>query len=480
MTDLFNWLASHESGISAIAALIAIVAAIVVILSPLGAGLRGLLSLNKNSRDSEVEPLSLKTQTAEISEAATQGSLNTPPPLITDKPSIAVLPFVNMSDDKSQEYFADGMTEDIITGLSFDSRLSVTARNSTFAYKGQSPDIRAVGKELGVRYVLEGSIRPINDRLRITVQLIETDSGNHIWANKIDRPTAEIFDIMDAVVDDLVTALCSNLGVAESNRTQRQRPEDLQAWALCVQAEVAVLLQMDSKAIIEARSLARQASDIEPGYAISWALLSFLVGMDIVYGHSADLDKDSDQAFTLISKALRLAPNDPIVLCYCGFAASFAGKANQGVTYLERSLVINPNSSFSQFVYGAALLWDGKTEECIAHLQLFIARAPKDPYINLVYYYLSCGYLSLGDFKNGEQAARNCVKHSPGFPWGHFMLAVALQGQDREEDVRAQMKIVHELEPTWKYQQVEDIFSHLFKSVLAETWVNLVRQAWRD
>jgi adenylate cyclase len=425
MSDLFNWLAANESGISAIAAMMAIIAGVVVVLSPLGAGVRGFFSSGRKIGNDQSQPV------LDLPSTDVQTKGITPPPLITDKPSIAVLPFVNMSDDKSQEYFADGMTEDIITGLSFDSRLSVTARNSTFAYKGQSPDIRTVGKELGVRYVLEGSIRPINDRLRITVQLIETDSGNHIWADKIDRPTAEIFDIMDAVVDDLVTALCSNLGVAESNRAKRQRPENLEAWALCVQAEVAVLLQMDSKAIVEARKLAQQASEIGPDYAISWALLSFLIGMDIVYGHSTDLDEDSEQAFSLISKALRLAPNDPIVLCYCGFAAIFAGKANQGVAYLERSLAINPNSSFSQFVYGAALLFDGRLDDSIAHLELFIARAPKDPYINLAYYYLACAYSLLQDFRNSEQAARNCVKHSPGYPWGHLVLGLALEGQDR-------------------------------------------------
>ncbi|RLA42758.1 MAG: hypothetical protein DRR06_13735 [Gammaproteobacteria bacterium] len=470
--NFVDWLTAHETALSAFAALVVIVG---VLLSPLGAGLRGLFSRNDKTNLSAIDTPSHpnKPSSPDIAD-------NSSPLLDTDKPSIAVLPFVNMSDDKSQEYFADGMTEDIITGLSFDSRLSVTARNSTFAYKGQSPDIRVVGKELGVRYVLEGSIRPIKERLRITVQLIDTASGNHIWADKIDRPVAEIFDIMDSVVNDLVTALCSNLGVAESNRSKRQRPENLEAWALCVQAEVAVLLQMDTKAIIEARKLAQQASEIEPSYAISWALLGFLVGMDIVYGQSADLDNDSEQAFSLISKALRLAPNDPIVLCYCGFAASFAGQANLGVAYLERSLAINPNSSFSQFVYGAALLFDGRSEDCIAHLQRFIDRAPKDPYINLAYYYLACGYLSLENFKDGEQAARNCVKHSPGYPWGHFMLAVTLQGQNREEDVSVQMKIVHELEPTWTYQQVEDIFSHLFRSAQRETWVNLVRQAWRD
>ncbi|MGE3297072.1 MAG: hypothetical protein AB7I68_06935, partial [Porticoccaceae bacterium] len=220
-----------------------------------------------------------------------------PPPTetiepIKDKPSIAVLPFVNMSKDPDQEYFADGMTEDIITGLSCDSRLFVIARNSTFAYKGQSPDIRAVGKELGVRYVLEGSIRPVGERLRITMQLIETASGNHVWADKIDRPTADIFEVMDKVVSELVTALTSHLGVAESERAKRQRPENLEAWALCVRAEVILLTQMDTEAITASQELAQRASEIEPDYAVSWALLSLIIGFKIVYVPREDLNKE--------------------------------------------------------------------------------------------------------------------------------------------------------------------------------------------
>lgn len=372
------------------------------------------------------------------------------------------------------------MTEDIITGLSFDSRLSVTARNSTFAYKGQSPDIRTVGKELGVRYVLEGSIRPINDRLRITVQLIETDSGNHIWADKIDRPVAEIFDIMDTVVDDLVTALCSHLGVAESDRAKRQRPENLQAWALCVQAEVALLLQMDTKAIKNAEKLVRQATDIEPGYAASWALHSLVEGFKIVYGQSDDLKKDSEQTLSLISKALRLAPNDPVVLSYCGFAAIFAGKSSQAVDYLERGLAINPNSSLSQFVYGAALMFEARLDECITQLQLFIARSPNDPYIGLAYYYLACGYLSMKDFEKGEQNARNCVKHSPDYPWGNLILGLHMQGLNRAEEAQIQMSTVRKLEPGWTGQQIEDIFRHVLKPDRADIFNALVHQAWRD
>ncbi|MBL4708469.1 MAG: hypothetical protein JKY48_08540 [Flavobacteriales bacterium] len=227
INEIFNWLSEHEAGFSALAALVVIIG---VTLSPLGAGIRGLLSRNNKTISSAID-----AQTTGTSDTSTREATNAPsPPQNTDKPSIAVLPFVNMSDDKDKEFFADGMTEDIITGLSCDSRLFVVARNSTFAYKGQSPDIRTVGQELGARYVLEGSIRPIGERLRITVQLIDSSSGMHVWADKIDRPVAELFDIMDEVVDNLVTALCANLGVAESHRAQRQRPEDLQAWALCV------------------------------------------------------------------------------------------------------------------------------------------------------------------------------------------------------------------------------------------------------
>lgn len=177
---------------------------------------------------------------------------------IEDRLPIAVLPFNNMSGDSAQEYIADAMTEDIITGFSSDSRLFVVARNSTFAYKGQSPDIRAVGKELGVRYVLEGSIRQVSDRIRINVQLIETGGGTHVWADKIDRPVTEFFDVTDEVVNGLVVALCSNLGVAEAKRAARQRPEDLHAWALCMQAAATFSLQSGVDAPLAAEKLLRQ------------------------------------------------------------------------------------------------------------------------------------------------------------------------------------------------------------------------------
>ncbi|MGK2940299.1 MAG: tetratricopeptide repeat protein [Immundisolibacter sp.] len=400
---------------------------------------------------------------------------------IAHKPSIAVLPFVNMSDDKSQEFFADGMTEDIITGLSCDSRLFVVSRNSTFVYKGKPVDVRAVGKDLGVRYVLEGSIRPMGDRLRITVQLIETVSGAHVWADKIDHMAVELFTVSDEVVDNLVMALCANLGVAEANRAQRQRPENLQAWALCVQAEVLYLTQPETQTLLEAEKLARRAADIEPGYAVSWALLGWLSSSRIIWGLSADLAKNSTETLSLISKALRLAPNDPTVLGYCGAAATWAGQAAQGIDCLERSLAINPNNSNAQISYGIALWADGRPEEGITQLEIFLSRSPKDPSIAMAHVFVADCYLALGKFQQAEQSARNAVKYWTGFFWGYLFIAMSLSGLGRDAEAQQQMNKVRQLESTVTRQNIEELWNHMLrKPGHAEKMIALLRQVWRD
>ncbi len=456
-----------------------------VTLSPLGAGMRGLLSRRKSADSalpgSDTGVSSTSSTNPDTEHSAAQDYLNTPPPLITDKPSIAVLPFVNMSKDEDKEFFADGMTEDIITGLSCDSRLFVIARNSTFAYKGQSPDIRTVGKELGVRYVLEGSLRPINDRLRITAQLIETETGSHVWAEKIDRPAAEIFDIMDEVVDGIVITLCANIRVAESDRAGRQRPEDVAAWALCVRAETLFISQPDSTALSDARNLAQRATEIEPGYAASWALLALLTSARIAHGLSDNLAEDAEQALFLVGKGVRLAPNDPIVLCYCGFAAGAAGQSSQGVGYLERSLDINPNNSFARLYYGVALYCDTRLDDSRDQLQKFIQHSPRDLYIGVANFHLALCYVSLKDFEQAEHEARVAIKHTPGFGWNYLALAMALSGLGRDKEAQAQIQHLNKLEPALTRQRIEDIFRlWIEEHEHVEQLTALLRQAWPE
>ncbi len=400
---------------------------------------------------------------------------------IEDRLSIAVLPFNNMSDDAAQEYFADGMTEDIITGLSSDSRLFVIARNSTFAYKGQSPDIRTVGKELGVRYVLEGSIRQISDRIRINVQLIETSSGTHVWADKIDRPMAEFFDIMDEVVNGLVVALCSNLGVAEAKRAARQRPEDLQAWSLCMQAANIFSLQSGADAPAAAEKLLRRAMEIEPGYGVSWALLALITSFRGFVWSGLETDVSENEAILLANKAMGLAPHDPLVLGYCGSAYSWSGQSSKGIDCLERSLDLNPNSGLFRLYYGAALWNGGRPGDGLRQLEIFFRLSPKDPHAGLAYFYSANCYLSLRDYQKAEECARLGVKLRPSFTGGIFQLTLSLMGCGRVEEARQQLLKARQMAPDWTNESVENFLRLSLRnseSAQAEKLRTLIRQTW--
>ena len=400
---------------------------------------------------------------------------------IEGKPAIAVLPFVNMSKDPDQEYFADGLTEDIITGLSFDSRLFVIARNSTFVYKGQSVDIRAVGKELGVRYVLEGSIRPQNDMLRITAQLVETTTGAHVWADRIDRPIKEIFAISDAVVDGLVMALCANLGVAEANRAARQRPEDLQAWALCVQAENMYTSQLTPDTLLTSEKLVRRATEIEPAYGPGWAQLASTISQRAIYGLSADAAKDLDEAQSLAGKALRLAPNDPLVLGYCGLVYVSTGQTAQGIDCLERSLALNPNNGLVRLNYGWALWGNGDPEAALAQIEDFFRLSPKDPSAGIGHVWSSFCYLALEDYPRAEEAARKVIKLLPGFLGGYMSLGMSLTAQGRAAEAAQAMRKLREIRPDFTPQRFASNTRLFMRNAQQrDKRIALFDQLWRD
>ncbi|MBV1931992.1 MAG: hypothetical protein KUG71_09775 [Porticoccaceae bacterium] len=476
INDVLSWLTDHESAFSAIAALVVIFG---VVLSPLGAGIRGILSGRGNSKQNQVS-VSAATGAEETNVPTTQDFLTTPPPLITDKPSIAVLPFVNMSKDEDKEFFADGMTEDIITGLSCDSRLFVIARNSTFAYKGQSPDIRTVGKELGVRYVLEGSIRPVGDRLRITVQLIETETGSHIWADKIDRPVTEIFDIQDDVVDNLVTTLCANLSVAEGKRARRQAPENIKAWELCIDAEMSWIGLRTTAGMVEAQALAKKATEIEPGYALGWAMLAYFSSINIAYLITDDNAKTAKQVDQLINKAAVLAPDDPTVLGYIGYTYGIIGKASTGLSYLERSLASNPNSGFVRYAYGAALSFTSQLEDALTQCEIFFRQSPKDSNMGAVCFSQSLTLSLMGRYLEAEQAASMGIKHQPSFPWLHVARAWALSGLERHEEAQGAMGLARELAPHFSQSKVEKWCRLYFQKDDAERFNSFLRLAWPE
>jgi len=209
-------------------------------------------------------------------------------------------------------------------------------------------------------------------------------------------------------------------------------------------------------------------------------LLACIASLQIVYMPSGNVVKDSKQALSLVNRALRLAPNDPVVLGYCGAAAAWAGQSAQGLDYLERSLAINPNSSFSRLGYGSALLFNARPAEAFAQLQLFIRRSPKDPYLGLVYNQLSFCHLLLGDPVQAEQAARNSIKYAPGVAVSYLVLALTLRVLRRDAEAQAQIQKIHQLEPGYVRQHQEDFWQYTTPAEMSAGAIALLRKTWRD
>ncbi len=227
------------------------------------------------------------------------------PLALPDKPSIAVLPFNNLSDDTDQEYFADGIAEDLITELSRLRWLLVTARNSTFSYKGQSPDVREVGHDLGVRYVVEGSVRKGGERVRITAQLIDAATGNHIWAERYDRDLADTFALQDEITETLVATLQGEVGEFERERAHRKPPESLDAWD-SYQRGMWHLWRFNATDLAEARRLFQRAADQDPNFAQAFAALGYTLYVQVVQSHADSPLETLDQALRFANQAIAL------------------------------------------------------------------------------------------------------------------------------------------------------------------------------
>jgi len=312
--------------------------------------------------------------------AATPASVDLPL-MLPDKPSIAVLPFQNMSGDVEQEYFADGMAEDIITGLSRNKSLFVIARNSSFSYKGKSPDIRQVGRDLGVRYVLEGSVRKAGSRIRVTGQLIECESGAHLWADKFDSALEDMFDVQDRVALAVASAIEPSVTQAEIRRSAQKPTQNLQAydWLLRAVGEQQLFAQehMD-KAI----ALARRAIELDPQFARAYAYLADWIHRRRLYGWMQDEARETAEGVRFAHQAVRLEPNDPIVLTEAAFGLAHLNlDLATAIPWLDRAIALNPNSA-QAYGHGATVRNFARAYETAAdHAALADRLSPFDPMI---------------------------------------------------------------------------------------------------
>jgi len=372
---------------------------------------------------------------------------------LPDRPSIAVLPFANMSGDPEQEYFTDGVTEDIITELSRFHSLFVIARNSTFSYKGRAVDVRTVAKELGVRYVLEGSIRRASTRIRVTGQLIDALTGNHIWAERYDREVEDIFAVQEEVTRSIVTAISPQIDAAELNKVRRKRPESLGGYELAVRASAAAhesFLKSDRLLRDQAIRQAREALAIDPRSILALAALAsaacqhvifrtapeisaaWQVGMDaadqaieadpsdsrgyqrkgLLLVHSPVKDQIAD-ALSHLERALRLNANDVRNLSSIGIAEVMVGEANQGIEHLQQALRVSPLDPMRPSIHGnLALAYFCKKEyqEALEYALLGTSEAPEWAICHI---HIANSHVGLGDVERGKKAFEVATRLAP-------------------------------------------------------------------
>jgi adenylate cyclase len=300
-------------------------------------------------------------------------------PALPDKPSIAVLPFENMSGDPEQEYFADGMAEDIITALSRIDMLFVIARNSSFTYKGRAVDIRQVARELGVRYVLEGSVRRAGDRVRITGQLLEAESGSHLWADKFDGALEDIFELQDQIAESVVGILEPTLRTAEIERSRRKRPENLDAYDLYLQATPMVFsFRADENQ--RAIDLLDRAIELDPNMAASLAFKAWCMTQRIAAGWNVLTPEFQTEAVALAQAAIAADDQHAIALATAGFTLAAMGKDYRaGVAAVRRALDLNNNSAYVCMHAGYVLYFDNPPEEAIPLIERAMRLSPIDP-----------------------------------------------------------------------------------------------------
>jgi TolB-like protein/Tfp pilus assembly protein PilF len=332
--------------------------------------------------------------------AAGQAAASPPSPKPLDQPSIAVLPFANMSGDPEQDYLSDGISEDIITALARLRWLFVIARNSSFSYRGRSVDVRQVAQELGVRYVLEGSVRTAAGRVRITCQLIDAETGKHIWAEKYDRELQDIFAVQDDITERVVAAVEPDLYAEEGLRAASKPPDSVDAWGLVVRA-MGLLNRMTPAHNAEAEALLRRAIAMEPAYARAHALLGWALWWGAHCFWFEDTPERRRQAAAHANEALALDPNDPWARMVSGLCLSTAAQHERALGELQKALDLNPSFALGHMAFGWALLRAGYFDEAIAETGRAIRMSPLDSFAG---FYTSTHGLALLGARRFEEA----------------------------------------------------------------------------
>jgi adenylate cyclase len=348
-----------------------------------------------------------------------------PPLALPDKPSLAVLSFTNMSGDPEQEFVSDGIAEDVITALSRHPSLFVIARNFTFTYKGRAVDVKQVGRELGVRYVLEGSVRKAGNRIRVTAQLIEAGTGNHVWAERYDRDLADIFAVQDEITHALTTALTPAIADAELRRAMRRPPESLDAWA-AYQRGLWHLSKANSDDDTVAQNFFRQAIDLDPTFASGYSALALAQLQAAAVYQKLGLHEAQSSAEALARRAVGLDGADAEARSCLGWALQARGEREGALVEIERALAMSPNLAVAHWQRGATLIFSGRPKEGLDALETCIRLDPRDPFMAVRLLHIACGLYFAREYDGVIEAAKRLIRSYPDFPMIYRWPAAAL------------------------------------------------------
>jgi TolB-like protein len=352
-----------------------------------------------------------------------------------DRPSIAVLPFVNMSGDPEQEYFADGMVEDIITGLSRVKSFFVIARNSSFAYRGRAVDVKQVGRELGVRYVLEGSVRKAASRVRISGQLVDAETGRHLWAERYDRDLTDVFALQDEIAVSVVAAIEPNLRQAEIERVRRKRPDNLDAYDLLLRALPSVYTCMPDGAA-EGLPILEQALAIEPTYALAHGFAAW--AHEIIYVRGGVRQENYDGAIRHAQAAIEHGRGDAMALALGGFAIGMVAHDRRvAFEAFEAALALSASCVFAYLFGCAPAAFGGDAERAIDWGERAIRLSPLDPLNFIPHGMMGFGFFLLGRHEEAVAAYRRAIQVNPGFSHLYGWLAAPLAKLGRIEEAKA-------------------------------------------
>jgi TolB-like protein/Flp pilus assembly protein TadD len=378
-------------------------------------------------------------------------------PMLPDRPSIAVLPFLNISADPEQEYFADGMADEIITALSRFPSLFVIARNSSFTYKGRAVDVKQVARELGVRYVLEGSVRKAGNRVRFTGQLIDATTGGNIWADRFDGALEDVFGLQDQVTARVVGAIEPRLERAEIERAGRKPTESLDAYDYFLRGMAGFHLH-NRDSLLEAVRLFVRATELDPNYASPYGMASWSGALRNSHGWMVDRESEIADAVRLARRAVALGKDDPTALWSGGLSLAYLAKeVEAGAAYIDRALVLTPNLAASWNASGWVRMYLGESASAVEHFERAMRLSPLDPLTYFAFTGMAFAHAFAGRYDEAISWATKALHEQPNWATALRVAASANALSDRMVEARAAMACLREVDPALRLGNLDRV-----------------------